>query len=107
MIEHNLFEITENLKGLVDVPEIEDLWLKSVWISGRNAAANKANRHVRQNPKGELPFLKEAPKGVRQELGQTGADVWLNGYNAVFEYLDLQIENMIKYAIRDKVMVAL
>ena len=102
----NLLNLVEDFRGNIEMPEISDAYLRTVWVMGRNAGANKVRTHVRHNMGEKLPYLKQAPKALRQQLGQTGADVWLNGYNAAIEYVERKVNVMMFYATQGQAMVA-
>ena len=101
-----LLNIVEDLRGKIEMPEISDAYLRTVWVMGRNAGANKVRTHVRHNMNEKLPYLKQAPKALRQQLGQTGADVWLNGYNAAVEYVERQVNVLVFHATQGQALVA-
>lgn len=101
-----LLNLVEDFRGNVEMPEISDAYLRMVWVMGRDAGASKIRTHVRKNLNESLPYLKKVPKELRQQLGQTGADVWLSGYNAAVEYVERKVNVMMFYATQGQVMVA-
>lgn len=101
-----LLDLVENLRGNVEMPEITDTYLRMVWCMGRDAGCNKVRTHVRHNMHERLPYLKKAPVALRQQLGQTGSDVWLNGYNAAVEYVEVKVNSMMFYATYGQAMLA-
>jgi len=101
-----LLELVEDLRGKIEMPEISNSYHRAVWIMGRDAGANKVRTHVRHNMNEPLPYLKQAPKAFRQQLGQTGADIWLNGYNASVEYVERKVNVMMFYATHGQAIVA-
>lgn len=101
-----LLSLVEDLRSQIEVPEINDPYLRSVWIMGRNAGSSKVRTAVRHNPNNALPFLKEAPKALRQQMGQKAADVWLNGYNAAVDFVQVKINVMIFNATRGQAIIA-
>lgn len=101
-----LLNIVEDLRGKIEMPEISDPYHRIVWVMGRNAGANKVRTHVRHNMGEKLPYLKQVPDAIRQQFGQTGADVWLNGYNAAVEYVERQVNVLVFYAIQGQALVA-
>lgn len=103
---NQLLNMVEDLRGKIEMPEISDSYLRVIWVMGRDAGANKVRTHVRHNLNEKLPFLKQAPKALRQQLGQTGSDVWLNGYNASIEYVERKVNVMMFYATHGQAMVA-
>jgi len=105
-ITNQLLNLVEDLRGKIEMPEINDPYLRVVWVMGRNAGANKVRTHVRHNLGAKLPFLTQAPKALRQQLGQTGSDVWLNGYNAAVEYVERKVNVMMFHATHGQAMVA-
>lgn len=102
----DLLSLVEDLRGKIKMPEITDPYLRAVWVMGRDAGANKIRSHVRHRMNECLPYLKQAPKALRQKLGQTGSDVWLNGYNASIEYVEIKVNAMMFYATNGQAMVA-
>lgn len=101
-----LLKLVDDFRGNVEMPEITDAYLRIVWCQGRNAGAAKVRTHVRQNLTASLPYLKQAPKALRQQLGQTGSDVWLNGYNAAVEYVERKVNVMLFNATDGQALVA-
>lgn len=101
-----LLALVENFRGNIEMPEISDPYLRIVWVMGRDAGANKIRAHVRHNMNEKLPYLKQAPKALLQQLGQTGADVWLSGYNASIEYVERKVNVMMFYATQGQALVA-
>ena len=101
-----LLDLVEDLRGKIEIPEITDAYLRMVWVMGRDAGASKIRTHVRHNMNERLPYLKQAPKALRQQLGQTGSDVWLNGYNAAVEYVEVKVNAMMFYATNGQALVA-
>lgn len=101
-----LLNLVEDLRGKIEMPEITDSYLRMVWVMGRDAGASKVRTHVRHNMNERLPYLKQAPKALRQQLGQTGSDVWLNGYNAAVEYVEVKVNAMMFYATQGQALVA-
>lgn len=102
----SLLNIVEDFRGNVEMPEISDPWLRIVWVMGRDAGAAKVRNHVRHNMGEKLPYLKQAPEALRQQLGQTGSDVWLSGYNASIEYVERKVNVIMFYATQGQAMVA-
>lgn len=94
-IQDQLISLVEDLRGQIKIPEISDPYLKTVWIMGRNAGANKVRHHVRHNFGNKFPTLNVAPKAIRQEMGETGADVWLNGFNASVEFVENKVSKLL------------
>ena len=105
-ITNQLLNMVEDLRGKIEMPAISDPYLRTVWVMGRNEGAIKVRDHVRHNMSEKLPFLKQAPKELRQQLGQNGADVWLKGYNAAVEYVERKVNVMMFYATHGQAMVA-
>ena len=101
-----LLNLVEDLRGKIEMPEINDPYLRTVWVMGRNAGASKVCTHVRHHMNEKFPILEKAPKAVRQEMGQTAADVWLNGYNASIEYVERKVNVMLFWATNGNAMVA-
>lgn len=103
---NQLLEIVEDLRGKVEMPEIQNPYLRTVWIMGRNAGAAMVRNHVRHKVSEPLRTLKVAPKAVRQEMGPVAADVWINGYNAPVEFVQMKINAFLFRATHGQVMVA-
>lgn len=101
-----LLSIVDDLRGKIEMPEITDAYLRIVWVMGRDAGASKVRAHVRHNMNEKLPFLKQPPKALLQQLGQSGADVWLNGYNAAVEYVERKVNVMMFHATKGQALVA-
>lgn len=105
-ITTQLLELVEDLRSKVELPEIADPYFRTVWIMGRNAGASKVRHHVRQHLNEKLPYLTTAPKALREQLGQKGTDIWLNGYNAAVEYVEGKVNVMMFQATNGQAMVA-
>jgi len=102
----HLLNLVEDLRAKVELPEIADPYLRTIWIMGRNAGASKVRTHVRQHLNEKLPYLTTAPKALREQLGQKGTDVWLNGFNASVKYVERQVNVMMFHATNGQALVA-
>lgn len=90
-----ILSIVEDIRSHIEMPEITDPYLRVVWVMGRNAGATKARNHVRHHLADKFPVLTKAPVTIRKEMGQTAADVWLNGHNAALEYVQRKVNVLV------------
>lgn len=86
-----LLNMVEDFRGNIEMPEINDPYLRTIWMMGRNAGANKIRLHVRHHIGNDLPYLKKAPKAFREQLGESVSEVWLSGYNEAIFYIEKQV----------------
>ena len=99
-----LLNIVDDLRSRVKVPEINDPYLRNIWIVGRNIGVNKVRDAVRHNPNNALPFLKEVPEAIRIQMDKKASDMWLEGYNAAVDYVQVKVNTLIFEATHGQVM---
>lgn len=92
-----ILKIAEDIHSHIEMPEISDPYLRTVWVMGRNAGANKARNHLRHHLTNKFPVLTKAPVAIRKEMGQTAADVWLNAHNAALDYVQRKVNVLLFY----------
>ena len=105
-LQSQLYAIVDNIRSHVKVPNIDNPYIRSVWIMGRNVGASKVRTAVRKKPNEALPFLKSAPKALREQMGKEASDMWLDGYNASVEFVQRKINVMIFNATGGQAMIA-
>lgn len=96
-----------NAAGEIAVPDqIHNAYHKALWMQGRDAGLKRARQAVRHNTNDSLPHLKVAPKALRKELGNIGADFWLAGHEAAINYVEMKVNVFFFNATQGQILVA-
>jgi hypothetical protein len=83
----SLIEYADNLRSLIQTPELEDASQQMIWMMGKAKGADVVRTHVRHHSAQPLPFRYKAPVGVVKVYGEDGGRLWLDGFNAVVNFI--------------------
>jgi hypothetical protein len=103
---NELYTWIEDATGEITVPDIADAYRKAVWMQGRDTGMKRARDHIRHNIGEKLPRLTQAPKRLRQEMGDLIADYWLSGHEAAMDLVEQKINVFIFHATDGQALVA-